>query len=99
MDLGIPYELWDKPSAEITQLKTQCDNMMEEYESEIEDWYNNYQEKSSLIEYLCKDRVLVKSKDYKCLYEKGEIADASSDASSAMNPQLTTTKDNLKTEL
>ena len=23
VDLGIPYELWDKPSAEITNMKTQ----------------------------------------------------------------------------
>lgn len=25
VDIGIPHELWDKPSAEVTQLKTQCE--------------------------------------------------------------------------
>ena len=25
VDIGIPHELWNKPSAEVTQLKTQCE--------------------------------------------------------------------------
>lgn len=32
VDLGIPYELWDKPSAEVTHLKTQCEHLLEKYE-------------------------------------------------------------------
>uniref|UniRef100_A0A8W7P0E7 DUF3456 domain-containing protein n=1 Tax=Anopheles coluzzii TaxID=1518534 RepID=A0A8W7P0E7_ANOCL len=36
VDLGIPYELWDKPSAEITQMKTQCETLIERYEDVIE---------------------------------------------------------------
>ncbi len=43
VDLGIPHELWDKPSAEITQLKTQCEALLENYEEDIEDWYFNNQ--------------------------------------------------------
>lgn len=48
VELGIPYELWDKPSAEITNLKTQCENLLEDHESDIEDWYYNHQGKVSL---------------------------------------------------
>jgi len=68
--------MWDKPSAEVTHLKTQCEDMMEKYESEIEDWYNKYQDIITLSEFLCKNRVLRKSKDYKCLSEKVPDADA-----------------------
>lgn len=39
----MPYELWDKPSAEVTDLKTKCETLIENYESDIEDWYNNHQ--------------------------------------------------------
>ena len=68
VDLGIPYELWDKPSAEISQLKTQCDDMMEKYESEIEEWFHQRQSEINLKDYLCK-KIVLKNKDYKCLYE------------------------------
>lgn len=43
VELGIPYELWDKPSVEITTLKTQCEDMLENHESDIEEWYFNHQ--------------------------------------------------------
>jgi len=49
VDLGIPYELWDKPSVEITTLKTQCEDLLENYEADIEDWYYNHQREISLI--------------------------------------------------
>lgn len=68
VELGIPLELWDKPSAEVTQLKTQCETLLERYEPDIEDWYFQYQEGGPLIDYLCRDRVLSK-KDSECLYE------------------------------
>lgn len=58
VDLGIPYDLWDKPSAEITNLKTQCEDMMEKHEADIEQWYYHHQQQQSLIQYLCQDRVL-----------------------------------------
>jgi hypothetical protein len=28
VDLGIPYELWDKPSAEVTHMKTQVNTFI-----------------------------------------------------------------------
>jgi protein canopy 3/4 len=68
VELGIPYDLWDKPSAEVTQLKTQCETLLERYEDDIEDWYFNRQEDNKLIEFLCRERVLSK-KDSECLDE------------------------------
>lgn len=68
VELGIPYELWDKPSAEVTQLKTQCETLLERHEEDIEEWYNNHQADAPLIDFLCRDRVL-KKKDAECLYE------------------------------
>lgn len=68
VELGIPYDLWDKPSAEVTQLKTQCEMLVERHEGDIEDWYFKFQEEGPLIDFLCRDRVLAK-KDAECLYE------------------------------
>lgn len=67
--MGIPYELWDNPSVEITTLKTQCENLLENHEQDIEDWYYNYQGKVPLMKYLCSDRAL-KGQDDSCLKEK-----------------------------
>ncbi|CAI6342654.1 unnamed protein product [Macrosiphum euphorbiae] len=67
VELGIPYELWDKPSVEITNMKTQCEDLLETYESDIEQWYFNDQAES-LRSYLCKDRAL-KDSDQTCLDE------------------------------
>lgn len=78
VELGIPFDLWDKPSAEVTQLKSQCESLLERYEDDIEDWYFNRQDEAQLIDFLCRDRVL-KKKDAECLYEvlkpKGESGD------------------------
>lgn len=78
VELGIPPELWDKPSAEVTQLKTQCETLLERYEPDIEEWYFKRQDDGPLLDYLCRDRVLSK-KDSECLYEvvkpKGEAGD------------------------
>jgi len=70
VDLGMPFEMWDKPSAEVTDLKTKCDNLIEKYEEEIEDWYNEG-EKVPLTQYLCHD-VVLKGRDTECLSEKVE---------------------------
>ncbi|XP_011875223.1 PREDICTED: protein canopy homolog 3 [Vollenhovia emeryi] len=69
VDLGIPYELWDKPSVEITTLKTQCEDLLENHEADIENWYYNHQGEISLIRYLCSERAL-KGQNDSCLYEK-----------------------------
>lgn len=69
VDLGIPYELWDTPSAEVTQMKAQCEVLAERHERDIEDWYFNHQEKNlPLIKFLCEDNAL-KGKDASCLTE------------------------------
>lgn len=74
VELGIPFELWDNPSVEITTLKTQCENLLENHEQDIEDWYYNHQGKVPLMKYLCTDRAL-KGQDDSCLKEKGETGE------------------------
>ena len=69
VDIGIPHELWDKPSAEVTQLKTQCETMLEKHEDDIEEWYFEMQDKYSFEEYICRKKALKKG-DTKCLTEK-----------------------------
>ncbi|XP_055536047.1 protein canopy homolog 4 [Wyeomyia smithii] len=68
VDLGIPFELWDKPSAEITQMKTQCETMLENFETVIEQWYFDKQGEISLVKFLCENEVL-KGRNSECLYE------------------------------
>ena len=68
VDIGIPHELWNKPSAEVTQLKTQCETMIEKHEEDIEDWYYNLQDKFSFQEYVCSKKAL-RGND-SCLREK-----------------------------
>merc|ERR1712142_1422495 len=69
VDIGIPHELWNKPSAEVTQLKTQCESMLERHEEDIEEWYFELQEKLSFEDYVCRKKALKKG-DTKCLTEK-----------------------------
>ena len=35
--------MWNEPSAEVTQMKRQCEQMLEDSEEDIEDWYYNHQ--------------------------------------------------------
>jgi len=71
VDIGIPNELWHKPSAEITDLKTKCEDLLERHEEDIEDWYFKQQESTSLENYLCTERAL-NGKDQACLNIKGD---------------------------
>lgn len=57
VDLGIPMELWDTPSAEITALKQQCEDYLEKYYDTIEQWYWGDRDKK-LQQYLCRERAL-----------------------------------------
>ncbi|XP_010576112.1 PREDICTED: protein canopy homolog 3 [Haliaeetus leucocephalus] len=66
--MDIPYELWNETSAEVADLKKQCDVLVEEYEDVIEDWYRHHQAED-LSQFLCADHVL-KGKDTSCLAEK-----------------------------
>ncbi|XP_037539535.1 protein canopy 4 [Nematolebias whitei] len=67
VDLGMPYELWDEPSAEVTDMKKQCETMLEQFEDVVEDWYFHHQEQR-LENFLCEDHVLQTS-DRECLQE------------------------------
>ncbi|KAI4495470.1 hypothetical protein M0802_008684 [Mischocyttarus mexicanus] len=100
VELGIPFELWDKPSVEITRLKTQCENLLENHEQDIEDWYHNHQGKVSLMKYLCTDRAL-KGKDDTCLKEKGDTGKITSrNKKKSIDIKDETEKENnIKTEL
>lgn len=70
VDLGIPYELWDKPPVEVTQMKNQCENMLEEYEDTISDWYFKLQQDKSLQQHLCEEHVLRRQEERECLKEQ-----------------------------
>lgn len=65
--MDIPYELWNETSAEVADMKKQCDVMVEQYEDVIEDWYRGSQEED-LTTYLCEKHVL-KGQDQACLSE------------------------------
>lgn len=71
VDIGIPHELWNKPSAEVTQLKTQCETMIERHEEDIEDWYFNLQDKYTFTEYVCEKKAL--KGEGSCLMEKVKV--------------------------
>ncbi|RUS78029.1 hypothetical protein EGW08_014204 [Elysia chlorotica] len=72
VELGIPYDLWDQPSAGVTEMHRKCFKIVEDYEEAIEEWYWNHQDKD-LTTYLCVNQVLRKD-DQECLSEtwKGE---------------------------
>ncbi|XP_019121209.1 protein canopy homolog 3 [Larimichthys crocea] len=65
--MDIPFELWNETSAEVADLKKQCDVLVEKYEDVIEDWYKGSQEED-LTTYLCEKHVL-KGQDTACLSE------------------------------
>lgn len=66
--MDIPYELWNETSAEVSDMKKQCDVMVEMYEDAIEDWYRNHQEEDLTI-FLCERHVL-KPHETECLKEQ-----------------------------
>jgi len=71
VELGIPYELWDQPSVEVTQMKAECEQMIEEYEDDLQNWYfyeDDDPRREPLVKFLCEDRAL-KGTDQTCLKE------------------------------
>ncbi|XP_059210140.1 protein canopy homolog 3 [Centropristis striata] len=66
--MDIPFELWNETSAEVADLKKQCDVLIETYEDVIEDWYKGDQEED-LTTFLCEKHVL-KGQDRACLDEE-----------------------------
>ncbi|KAM4714496.1 protein canopy 4 isoform 1-T1 [Anableps anableps] len=83
VDLGMPYELWDEPSAEVTNMKKQtkcalcyqCEMMLEQYEEVVEEWYFHHQDQR-LENFLCENHIL-KTSEQECLKEawKGDTGD------------------------
>lgn len=71
VELGIPYDLWDKPSAEVEHLKKQCDIMLEENEEIVNDWYFEHSDER-LKDFLC-SKVLKNAQEKKCLHEKPPV--------------------------
>lgn len=69
VDLGMPMDLWDNPSVEITAMKSQCEAMLEEHEDAIENWYWKLQDKISLMDHLCRNTIL-EGEESSCLDEK-----------------------------
>lgn len=65
VELGMPYEMWDKPSAEVASLKQQCELILEHYEDDIERWFFS-SSRVPLQKYLCEDRVL-REGDLSCI--------------------------------
>uniref|UniRef100_A0A8C6WF99 Protein canopy homolog 3 n=1 Tax=Neogobius melanostomus TaxID=47308 RepID=A0A8C6WF99_9GOBI len=55
--MDIPFELWNETSAEVSDLKKQCDVLVEQYEDVIEDWYKGDQTED-LTTLLCEKHVL-----------------------------------------
>ncbi|KAF7651768.1 hypothetical protein LDENG_00105850 [Lucifuga dentata] len=73
VELGLPFELWDEPSVEVSDMKKQCEKMLEQYEEVVEDWYFHHQDQR-LEHFLCDNHVLVTS-ERECLREewKGDM--------------------------
>ncbi|KAM6949083.1 protein canopy 4 [Aplochiton taeniatus] len=73
VELGLPYELWDEPSVEVSDMKKQCETMLEQYEEVVEDWYF-YHQGERLERFLCERHVLGTS-EQECLKEvwKGDM--------------------------
>lgn len=85
VDLGIPYELWDKPSAEITNLKTQCEDLLERHEEDVERWFWKHQD-VPLQKYLCEERALRRGEET-CLYETASSEEETEGAQSGSSDQ------------
>ncbi|XP_071765565.2 protein canopy 4 [Centroberyx gerrardi] len=86
VELGLPFEMWDEPSVEVSDMKKQCETMLEQYEEVVEDWYFHHQEQR-LENFLCESHVLETS-EQECLKEmwkgdtgiKGRAEEATSDS-------------------
>lgn len=86
VDLGMPFELWDEPSVEVSDMKKQCETMLEEFEEVVEDWYFHHQDQR-LENFLCESHVL-KTSEQECLKEvwkgdmgtKGGVKESASDS-------------------
>ncbi|XP_066140320.1 protein canopy 4 [Euwallacea fornicatus] len=70
VELGIPYELWDKPSVEVTNMKTQCETLLEDNEAFIEEWYFQHEDGGEPLKTFLCEKIVLKGQDTKCLKEQ-----------------------------
>uniref|UniRef100_A0A183DVM4 DUF3456 domain-containing protein n=1 Tax=Gongylonema pulchrum TaxID=637853 RepID=A0A183DVM4_9BILA len=66
VELGMPYEMWDKPSVEVTTLKQNCETLVEQYEDDLERWFHST-DRLPLQKYLCEKRVLKTQEQRTCM--------------------------------
>uniref|UniRef100_A0A8R1HPG0 DUF3456 domain-containing protein n=1 Tax=Caenorhabditis japonica TaxID=281687 RepID=A0A8R1HPG0_CAEJA len=66
IQLGLPFEMWDAPSAEVTALRQGCETIIEEYEDVLEDWFLHKEKLDHLLIRLCKQEYL-KGTNMECL--------------------------------
>jgi hypothetical protein len=77
VELGIPHELWDSPSAEVSRLKLDCETILERHEDDIERWYSDPSvRRQPLQEFLCRQHFL-RNADSSCFDDdaKGDRAE------------------------
>uniref|UniRef100_A0A1I7TLI7 DUF3456 domain-containing protein n=1 Tax=Caenorhabditis tropicalis TaxID=1561998 RepID=A0A1I7TLI7_9PELO len=68
VELGMPFEMWDQPSAEIVALRQSCESLLEEYEEIIEEWFFEKTDSEDLFKKLCVQNA-IKNGDINC-FEK-----------------------------
>uniref|UniRef100_A0A8C5GBA8 Canopy FGF signaling regulator 4 n=1 Tax=Gouania willdenowi TaxID=441366 RepID=A0A8C5GBA8_GOUWI len=66
--------LWDEPSAEVTDMKKQCETMLEQYEDVVEDWYFHHQDQR-LENFLCEKHILKMSEQSDKYKERADNAE------------------------
>ncbi|XP_065666443.1 protein canopy 4 isoform X2 [Hydra vulgaris] len=71
--LDAPEELVEDPTYELRRMQYKCNQMIEEFEDDIYDWYLKNQSENPL-EFICADKVLT-SKEQDCLYASTEVPD------------------------
>ncbi|OWF37882.1 protein canopy 4-like [Mizuhopecten yessoensis] len=98
VDLGIPMEMWDTPSAEVTDMQRKCFKMVEDHEEDIEDWYFHNQHRD-IMDYLCADLVLGRA-NKECLYESDapQLEDSSDSENQDKKPRSKINKGKSKGE-
>ncbi|CAA94121.2 DUF3456 domain-containing protein [Caenorhabditis elegans] len=65
VELGMPFEMWDQPSAEIFALRQGCESLLEDYEDLIEEWFINKASLEDLFKQLCARNAL-KNQETSC---------------------------------
>ncbi|XP_065053380.1 protein canopy 4-like [Rhopilema esculentum] len=73
MQLDAPQAIIDDPTLEIRRLGSLCNQMIENHEEDIEDWYMNNHEEDPLY-YICAEKVL-KGSDTDCLTASTVVPD------------------------